>query len=127
MTHKAFKLTTNNWSRDGTTYWYRCSAKKATGCTATATIKRVAEGNIVVKNYLLEVSTPEVVYHTNLPSTLYKLYCFQVHAIYHAPEQATMIVDDLILQMKKYIDENPMLPVGEKILNIFLNVFIALS
>ena len=132
MTHKAFKFTKNNWSRDGTTYWYRCSAKKATGCTASATIKRVeeedTEGNIVVKNYLLEVSTPEVVYHTNLPSSLYKQYIFfQVHAIYHAPEQATMIVDDLILQMKKYIDENPMLPAGEKILNIFVNVFLALS
>ena len=43
MTHKAFKLTTNNWSRDGTTYWYRCSAKKATSCTASETVKRVEE------------------------------------------------------------------------------------
>ena len=64
-----------------------------------------------------------------MPSSLYKKYIFfQVHAIYHAPEQATMIVDDLILQMKKCIvDENPMLPVGEKILNIFVNVFLTLS
>ena len=64
VTHKAFKFTKNNWSRDGTVYWYRCSARKATGCTATATVKRVEEedsmGNLVVKNYLTEVSTPEV-------------------------------------------------------------------
>jgi hypothetical protein len=38
VTHSSFKFTKNNWSRDGTTYWYRCSSKKATGCTATATI-----------------------------------------------------------------------------------------
>jgi hypothetical protein len=36
----------------------------------------------------------------------------QVHALYHAPDQAAMIVDDLILQMKKCIQANPMLPVG---------------
>ena len=63
-THNAFKFTKNNWSRDGTLFWYRCSAKKSTGCTATATIKRVEEedeeGQVVVNNYLLEVSTPEV-------------------------------------------------------------------
>ena len=66
VTHNAFKFTKNNWSRDGSTYWYRCSAKKATGCPASATVKRVEElepdGSVVVKNYLLEVSTPEVRY-----------------------------------------------------------------
>ena len=66
VTHNAFKFTKNNWSRDGVTYWYRCSAKKATGCSATATVKRVEEqdvdGSIVVKNYLVEVSTPDVRY-----------------------------------------------------------------
>ena len=64
VTHNCFKFTKNNWSRDGKTYWYRCSAKKATGCPATATVKRVEEedtdGNIVVKCLLTEVSTPEV-------------------------------------------------------------------
>ena len=64
VTHNCFKFTKNNWSRDGKTYWYRCSTKKTTGCPATATIKRVEEedtdGNIVVKCYLTEVSTPEV-------------------------------------------------------------------
>ena len=66
MTHNAFKFTKNNWSRDGSTYWYRCSANKATGCPASARVKRVEElepdGSVVVKNYLLEVSTPEVRY-----------------------------------------------------------------
>ena len=64
MTHGAFKFTKNNWSRDGSTYWYRCSQKKATGCPATATVKRVVEentdGTTTVTNYLLEVATPEV-------------------------------------------------------------------
>ena len=36
----------------------------------------------------------------------------QVHAKYHTPDQATMIVDDLNLQMKKYIEANHMLTVG---------------
>ena len=64
VTHGSFKFTKNNWSRDGTTYWYRCSAKKATGCQATATVKRVEEedenGSLVIRNFLVEVSTPEV-------------------------------------------------------------------
>ena len=55
VTHKAF--TQNNWSRDGSNYWYRCSVYKATGCTATAVVKILEEeesaGMIVVKNYLL--------------------------------------------------------------------------
>ena len=62
VTHKAF--TQNNWSRDGSNYWYRCSVYKATGCTATAVVKILeeedSEGMVVVKNYLLQVSTPEV-------------------------------------------------------------------
>ena len=64
VTHNAFKFTKNNWSRDGTTFWYRCSQKKATGCPATATVKRVEveeeDGTISVTNSLIEVSTPEV-------------------------------------------------------------------
>ena len=64
-THNAFKYTKNNWSRDGTIFWYRCSVKKSTGCTASATIKCVEEeddeGKVVVSNYLLEVSIPEVI------------------------------------------------------------------
>ena len=40
-------------------------SKKSTGCTASATIKCVEEeddeGKVVVSNYLLEVSTPEVI------------------------------------------------------------------
>ena len=54
----------NNWSRDGSTYWYCCSAYKATGCTATAVVKRLeeedSEGMVVAKNFLQQVSTPEV-------------------------------------------------------------------
>ena len=64
MTHNSLKFTKNNWFRNGVTHWYRCSAHKATGCTAKATIKRLEEmddeGNMIVKNYLVEVSTPEV-------------------------------------------------------------------
>ena len=64
VTHKAFKFTKENWSRDKSTYWYRCSAYKATGFTATAVVKRSeeedSEGMVVVKNYLLQVSTTEV-------------------------------------------------------------------
>ena len=64
ITHNAFKFTKNHWNRDGTTYWYRCSLKRGTGCPATATIKREEkvddQGNVVVNNYLVEVSTPEV-------------------------------------------------------------------
>ena len=64
VTHKSFKFTKNNWSRDGSTYWYRCSAYKATGCTATAVVKRLeeedSEGMVVAKNFLQQVSTPEV-------------------------------------------------------------------
>ena len=116
VTHSSFKFTKNNWSRDGTTYWYRCSAKKATGCTATATIKRVeeenSEGIMVVKNYLVEVSTPEVDVDT-LP-TFVLTFFVKVHAVFHEPDQASMIVDDLILQMKKNIEANPMLPVGKE-------------
>ena len=64
VTQNCFKFTKNNWSKDGKTYWYRCSTRKAIGCPATATIKRLEEedtdGNIVVKCYMTEVSTPEV-------------------------------------------------------------------
>ena len=64
VTHNAFKFTKNNWSRDGRTYWYRCSAYRATGCTATAMVKRLEEedpeGLVVVRNHLIQVSTPEV-------------------------------------------------------------------
>ena len=68
------------------------------------------DGSVVVKNYLLEVSTPEVRY--KFGQYIYKFVYYQVHARFHAPDQASMIVDDLILQMKKYIEANPMLPVG---------------
>ena len=48
------------------------------------------------------------------------VYCqsmFQVHGVFHSPDQAAIIVDDLILQMKREIEANPMMPVGENILN----------
>ena len=115
VTHSSFKFTKNSWSRDGTTYLYCCSSK-ATGCTATATIKRVEEENseviMVVKYYLVDVSTPEVDVDT-LP-TFVLTFFFKVHAVFHEPDQASMIVDDLILQMKKNIEANPMLPVGKE-------------
>ena len=64
VTHKAFKFIKNNWSRDGTTYWYRCSAYRATVCTATAMVRRLEEedpeGLVMVRNHLIHVSTPEV-------------------------------------------------------------------
>ena len=63
VTHGSFKFTKNNWSRDGTTYWYRCSAKKATGCQATATVKRAEEedenGSLVIRNFLVEGYSPQ--------------------------------------------------------------------
>ena len=117
VTHNAFKFTKNNWSRDGTTYWYRCSAKKATGCTASATVMRVeeedSEGSIIVKNFLIQVSTPEVCTMTTLDKNLeYNPNLIQVHGMFHAPDPASVIVDDLILQMKKYIEASPILPIG---------------
>jgi len=59
-------------------------------------------GNLVVKNYLTEVSTPEV------------------HGIYHPPDQASVIVDDLVLRMKKEIIINIILKI---IINIIFKIF----
>ena len=32
--------------------------------------------------------------------------------MYHAPDTAGLIVDDMVMQMKKCIEANPALPVG---------------
>ena len=49
------------------------------------------------------------------------LYCqsmFQVQGVFiHSPDQAAIIMDDLILHMKREIEANPMMPVGENIIN----------
>ena len=59
-----FKFTKNNFSRDGKTHWYTCSQKLSHGCTARAIIKREEftgdDGELWVKNRLVEIATPEV-------------------------------------------------------------------
>ena len=41
------------------------------------------------------------------------IFIHQVHTLHHTPDVAAMIVDDLVLQMKKVIEANPMMPVGK--------------
>ena len=59
-----FKFTKNNFSRDGKTHWYTCSQKLSHGCKARAIIKREEftgdDGELWVKNRLVEIATPEV-------------------------------------------------------------------
>ena len=64
ITHKMFKFQKNNASRDYSTWWYTCSHKSTHGCNARAIINRKEftgdDGELWVKNVLVEVSTPEV-------------------------------------------------------------------
>ena len=64
ITHKSFKFTKNNASRDYKTFWYTCSFKSSHGCTARAIVKRheftVEDGELYVENKVVDVATPEV-------------------------------------------------------------------
>jgi hypothetical protein len=63
-THNMFKFQKNNASRDYSTWWYTCSHKNTHGCSARAIIKRrefmAEDGELMVKNELVEVATAEV-------------------------------------------------------------------
>ena len=74
-----------------------CSNKK-NGCQGKATIQRVEtsiDGETVVENKLVAVSSPEV------------------HARNHAPEHAAILVENLIAKMKQEMRKNPLMPPGE--------------
>merc|ERR1719318_1049027 len=64
ITDETFKFTKNNSSQDGKTWWYTCAHKNSHGCAARATIKRQEftgeDDELYVKNFLVEISTPEV-------------------------------------------------------------------
>ena len=59
-----FKFTKNNVNRNGTLHYYACALKLTHKCQARAIIRRTVtageDGEEVVHNELLEVSTPEV-------------------------------------------------------------------
>ena len=75
-----FKFTKNNFSRDGKTHWYTCSQKLSHGCTARAIIKREEftgdDGELWVKNRLVEIATPEVCLIT-ITLKILQLFCFR--------------------------------------------------
>ena len=71
------------------------------------------DGTISVRNSLIEVSTPEVWFADGFSLHFIILFIYQVHTLHHTPDVAAMIVDDLVLQMKKVIEANPMMPVGK--------------
>ena len=78
ITHECFKFTKNNSSRDLKTWWYTCASKNSHGCAARATIKRQEytgeDGELYVKNTLVEISTPEVII-LKLPQCNLTLQC----------------------------------------------------
>ena len=98
ITHNMFKYTKNNASRDLKTWWYTCSFKVSHGCTGRAIVHRVEftgdDGDLYVKNTLVEVATPEL------------------HAQFHCPDQAGVIADHVMVNIKEAIDKNPTAPVG---------------
>ena len=62
-----FKFQKNNASRDLATWWYTCACKNSHGCNARAIVKREEftgedgdDGELYVRNTLVEVATPEV-------------------------------------------------------------------
>ena len=74
-----------------------CSNKK-NGCEGKATIQRVEtiiDGQTVVENRLVAVSTPDV------------------HAKNHTPEHAAILVENLIAKMKQEMRKNPLIPPGK--------------
>ena len=93
-----FKYTKNNYSRNQKTWWYACSFKSTDGCTAKAHIEREEfvgeDGELYVRNTMTQVSTPEV------------------HADYHVPDQAAVIADHVMVDIKAVIDKDPTAPVG---------------
>ena len=116
-----FKFSKNNYSRDGKTHWYTCSNKQSHGCTARAIIKREEyigdDGELWVKNRLVEVATPEV----GLIAINIKVLqlSVQAHAKYHVPDQSSIIADYVMVKIKQQIDQNPIAPVGS-----FFNIFL---
>ena len=65
ITHgENFKFTKNNVNRNGTLHYYACALKQTHKCQSRAIIRRSVvtgeDGEDVVHNELLEVSTPEV-------------------------------------------------------------------
>ena len=96
-----FKFTKNNSSKDGRTWWYTCSRKAINGCSARAIVERtevVDERGVLlsVNNRLVDVATPEA------------------HARFHAPDNAAIIADKVMAQMKTEIEKDPTIPVGKR-------------
>ena len=99
VTHGMFKFTKNNSSKDGRTWWYTCARKAVNGCSARAIIERMESvdenGVTSVQNKLVDVATPET------------------HARFHAPDNAAIIADKVMMEMKKEIEKDLTIPVGE--------------
>ena len=106
ITHDSnFKYQKNQVGRKGDTFYYVCAERLKRGCPAKATVKRKEflndEGEMVVENELVSVSSP------------------QIHAKYHMPDRCQILVDTLVEKMKEEIALEPTLPVGrikEKVL-----------
>ena len=106
ITHDSnFKYQKNQVGRKGDTFYYVCAERLKRGCPAKATVKRKEflndEGEMVVENELVSVSSP------------------QIHTKYHMPDRCQILVDTLVEKMKEEIALEPTLPVGrikEKVL-----------
>ena len=90
----------NQTSRKGDVHYYQCN-EKPKGCKARAVVRRLERfdeetGRIVIKNWLVAVSKPEV------------------HARVHTSENSAIIACSLVAQMKEEIARNPSLMPGER-------------
>ena len=92
-----FKFHKGGSSRDNERWWYSCAMRKTLKCTARATVVRheveLEDGEIEVRNYLVDITAPEG--HN------------------HVPDKAQIIANDLLVKMKERVESDPLSPVSK--------------